>query len=395
MKILYIASHCPFGESYGAQLRTLQIGRLLQRIGSVTMVLVSVAKWDKEILIQVGKEFDLKIVSQLEPDPISGVFNRFRHEFDPTYLNTHGWKVNKDDADIILQFANSHDVTWIHTLRVANLFNKWKWKNTVLDVDDIYSQYHNSSASQSSNLFQRLNSLRKSWLWSRRERNLLDRFDVITVCSDNDKKQLTNSERIHIVPNGFDDPIALEPVTQTHSIGVVGRLDYKPNGDGVDWFVKQVWPRVRNKLPHVEFNIIGYGANEQWKDIDGVNVLGYVDDTSIEIAQWSAMVVPLHIGAGTRVKIAEAFARNCPVISTTIGAFGYDVINDRELLLADEPEDFALACINLIESEEKQYYLAKNGREYFDLNLSWDALEPRVAAAINMVCDKATYNEDS
>ena len=59
-------------------------------------------------------------------------------------------------------------------------------------------------------------------------------------------------------------------------------------------------------------------------------------------------IVPIKVGAGTRVKVAEGFARKCPIVATTIGAFGYDVNNGEEILLADRADDFASACLVLL-----------------------------------------------
>ncbi len=387
-KILYIATHCPFGESYGAQMRTLQVGRLLQRVGSVTMVLASVGRWSDEAIAQTRAEFDLQLVTRAEPEPIRGITGRLRHEFDPRYLNTHGFAVPGKDAEKVFELANSHDVVWLHTLRVANLFRRWKWERSVLDIDDFVSQYHATMASRGADPIRRLVSARRAWLWQRRERDLFDRFDAISVCSEEDKGRLAHPERVHVLPNGFDDPPPVQRPENTTRLGVVGRLDYPPNRDGVEWFLQNVWPAVRRRVPDAEFRIVGTGANDAWRRVAGVSVLGYVDDTSTEIASWAAMVVPLRAGAGTRVKIAEAFARTCPVISTRLGAFGYEVESGRELLLADTPEAFANACIRVLHSKEERARLAEAGRSYFASRLRWDALVPRVEDAIGQVCPR-------
>ncbi len=75
-----------------------------------------------------------------------------------------------------------------------------------------------------------------------------------------------------------------------------------------------------------------------------------MQDPAAEIATWSAMVIPIRLGAGTGVKIADGFSRKCPVVSTQLGAFGYDVQHGRELLLVrdDDPVAFASACVSLI-----------------------------------------------
>jgi glycosyltransferase involved in cell wall biosynthesis len=91
---------------------------------------------------------------------------------------------------------------------------------------------------------------------------------------------------------------------------------------------------------------------------------------------------PIHVGGGTRVKIAEAFSRKCPVVATSLGAFGYKVNDQEELLLADSPETFANACTTLLSNRELGKLLAERAWERFCREWSWNAIGPKVAAAV-------------
>jgi glycosyltransferase involved in cell wall biosynthesis len=93
------------------------------------------------------------------------------------------------------------------------------------------------------------------------------------------------------------------------------------------------------------------------------------------------MVIPLRHGAGTRVKIADAFSRKCPVVSTRLGAFGYEVQHRQELLLADAPAEFAAACISLIKEPASGATMAERAFAAFLKNWTWDAIAPNVWAA--------------
>jgi glycosyltransferase involved in cell wall biosynthesis len=109
-----------------------------------------------------------------------------------------------------------------------------------------------------------------------------------------------------------------------------------------------------------------------------VTRLGWVADTSAEMATWSASIVPILVGGGTRIKIAEAFARGVPVVSTSLGAFGYPVENGRELLVADEPAAFTAACVRLLSEPAAGDELARRGWDLFRANYRWDAIAPAV-----------------
>ena len=103
-------------------------------------------------------------------------------------------------------------------------------------------------------------------------------------------------------------------------------------------------------------------------------------DAAAEMATWSGMVVPIHVGAGTRGKIAHAFSVKCPVVSTSLGAYGYDVRDGRELLLAESAADFAAACIRIVTEPDSGEAMAERAWQQFLTHWSWTAIEPRVWA---------------
>ena len=94
------------------------------------------------------------------------------------------------------------------------------------------------------------------------------------------------------------------------------------------------------------------------------------------------MVVPVRVGAGTRVKIADGFSRKCPIVSTRLGAFGYDVESGRELILADSADSFADACVRVLGGREEAEEMAERAWVRFLERWTWDALAPRVHAAV-------------
>ena len=89
----------------------------------------------------------------------------------------------------------------------------------------------------------------------------------------------------------------------------------------------------------------------------------------------------VRLGAGTRGKIAHAFGRKCPVVSTTLGAYGYGVANGRELFLGDSASDFASACVRAIRQPSEAAEMAERAWQQFLEKWAWDAIRPRVWAA--------------
>jgi glycosyltransferase involved in cell wall biosynthesis len=146
--------------------------------------------------------------------------------------------------------------------------------------------------------------------------------------------------------------------------------------------VNDCWPRIKYEVPEARLRLIGQDSDGPLKphgpDIDG---LGWVANPSDEIRTWSAMVVPLHVGAGTRIKIAHGFSQKCPIVSTTLGAYGYGAIDGREMYLADSAEAFSKACIQAIREPERAAQMAERAWRQFTERWTWDAIRPRVWAA--------------
>jgi glycosyltransferase involved in cell wall biosynthesis len=189
--------------------------------------------------------------------------------------------------------------------------------------------------------------------------------------------------RFHVIPNGYDLPAPAPPWKPAgRRIGMIGKFPYEPNREGLLWFRERAWPLVRREVPDAELRVVGEWSDRMFAgDAEGCTGLGFVEDPAAEMATWSASIVPLRVGGGTRIKIAEAFARGIPVVSTRVGAFGYPAEDGREILLADEPEAFAAACVRLLREPSLGAALAERARALHAAHLTWEAAAPAVAAA--------------
>lgn len=191
---------------------------------------------------------------------------------------------------------------------------------------------------------------------------------ILTV-SEIDKNLLYERYKhpnIYIIPNGVDTeffkPLEIE---ESNQIVFTGTFSHQPNLDAFLYFVKEIFPLVKEKIKEVKFiaagknmpfNIIKLFENE--KDII---ITGYVDDIRTYIAQAKIFIAPLRIGSGTRLKILQAMAMKKCVISTTIGCEGLEVESNKNIVIRNEPTEFANAIIEYYYDKEKREYIAKNG----------------------------------
>ncbi len=144
-----------------------------------------------------------------------------------------------------------------------------------------------------------------------------------------------------------------------------GSMDWQPNEDAVIYFSQEIFPLIRSELSNMKFLIVGSNPTSKvlsLSNIPGVYVTGLVDDVRPYIADASIYVVPLRIGGGTRLKILQALAMKKAVVSTSIGCEGIDVEPDKDLIVSDDPNDFASQVIMLSRNKDLRKRLGENGR---------------------------------
>ena len=179
-----------------------------------------------------------------------------------------------------------------------------------------------------------------------------------------------------VVPNGVAlDHFrpAVSPVSKG-SIVFTGLMTYRPNADGVSYFIRQIMPLVRASYPDAAFTAVGWGLPDEVRPLlgHGVTHTGRVDDVRPYLAKAAVVVVPLRVGSGTRLKVLEALAMGKGVVSTGVGCEGLDVVNGKHLLVADEAEAFAAAVVRLLEDPAEAAELGRRGRLLVEDRYGWE-----------------------
>jgi glycosyltransferase involved in cell wall biosynthesis len=200
----------------------------------------------------------------------------------------------------------------------------------------------------------------------------------VLVVSAKDRGRLLTRRSASLVPNGVTIEIAHSHVEHAQQrLVFVGDCRWDPNALGLKWFVQTVWPRIRAECPHATFAIVGRSANK--------NTLPFADDSAIELADnvpsvrpWfesaTVSVVPLFMGAGTRIKILESLGYSIPVVSTPVGAAGLtdEIGPDLGLLIVDGADAMAAKLLEVLRAPDKARGAALKGRDYVRANFSWE-----------------------
>jgi glycosyltransferase involved in cell wall biosynthesis len=187
------------------------------------------------------------------------------------------------------------------------------------------------------------------------------------------------AQQVRTTPTGVDLEYFCAPTAapRTTDLVFVGSMDWAPNIEGAEWFVREVLPLIRKQKPDCSVSFAGRKPARSILDLAAADPLVVVTRTVPDIRPhlWGATVsiVPLLTGGGTRLKIFEAMAARIPVVSTTIGAEGLPVEHGEHLYLADDPQSFAARCLELMETPEMHSRLACAGWRLVSSRFSWDA----------------------
>ncbi len=257
----------------------------------------------------------------------------------------------------------------------------------VADWHDIQSEVMWRYSEHAASVLKRPYARRTARLLENMERRFLEECDVHTVASERERGKLLQripDARIEVIGNGVDiEYHGANADARRHATDLlfVGSMEYHANVDAVCWFARHVWPQIQDQQPPLRFVIAGRKpapAVRSLATLPGVVVTGMVDDVRPYYRNALAMVVPLRIGSGTRLKILEAMAAGVPVVSTVLGAEGLAVTDDVDILLADSPVAMTNAIRALLDSPERRQRIAEAAAKLVRQHYDWRILGARL-----------------
>jgi len=238
------------------------------------------------------------------------------------------------------------------------------------------------------------------WLYGLQHRRMLDferqalgRFDEVLAVSEQDRDTF---ERLYqgatrkpacVVPTGVDTSYftADEREPNAGRLVFTGSMDWLPNEDAMTFFCRDVLPLIRTRCPEVQLTIVGREPTRGVRNLatqNGIVVTGRVEDVRPFIREAAVYIVPLRIGGGTRLKIFEAMAMGKAVVSTTVGAEGLPVVDDRHLAIADDPQAFADAVIRVLNDNPYRQRLGRSACELVTSRFDWSVVASDLESAL-------------
>lgn len=213
------------------------------------------------------------------------------------------------------------------------------------------------------------------------ERRAVEAYDASVVCSEEDAAALAATAgdeaaaRIAVIPNGVNTvQFAATPLPPEPAVLFPGYFGYAPNSDGARWFCVEVWTRVRQSVPDATLVLAGRKPTPEvlaLGELPGVSVHPDVPSMLPYFQSARAVIVPLRVGTGTRLKALEGMAAGRPVVGTTTGLSGLGITDGVHARIADEPAAMADALVDVLRRDALADSLARAGRAHVEQHFDW------------------------
>ena len=206
----------------------------------------------------------------------------------------------------------------------------------------------------------------------------MNKYDLLVPITSRDMyvlNKMGNKKSAHVAMTGIDfhNLIIDNSNTNYPSLFFIGALDWAPNQEGLNWFIKNLWPRIHTKFPDLIFKIAGRNAPEKIIanfNKPNIEYIGAVDNAYQFMNQNAIMIAPLFSGSGMRIKIIEGMSLGKVIITTTIGSEGIDTNHNENILIADTEMDFIKSIEQLVTDQNLFNKISNNAIKFIENNFN-------------------------
>jgi len=393
MHILFLSQLLPYPLDAGPKVRSYYVLRHLAQTHEVTLV-AFVRSSDTPDAIAHLRSFcrDVHTISMTRSKLKDGAFLAQSLVTGQPFIIARDWAAPM--ATVIaklmqgsVRFDAIHaDQLWMapYALRAQNLATPNAQPLVVLDQHNAVYMIPQRLASAERNPLKRAVLGLEAHKLARYEVETCRRFDHVAWVTSEDYAAVQGQAGCdRPIPNAGVIPICGDPESipavqrcpDARRVTFLGGLHYPPNAQGICWFAETIFPQILAKVPNAILTVMGkhppaalmnYGIPAQ-----NLEVTGYVADPQPYLAETAAFIVPLLAGGGMRVKIIDGWTWGLPIVSTTVGAEGIDWQADTTIRIADQPDEFARAVIDLLQDEISAQQLAQAGRNWVLEHYNW------------------------
>ncbi len=273
-----------------------------------------------------------------------------------------------------------YDIIYSHFYKMSIYMEKYKNYNRVVDLCDCaYLIYDRQVQKEKNPIKKYLIKYERDNMYNL-EKKCIKMFDKCIYISKIDQEFMVDEKTIDkttVIPNGVDTEF-FKNITNKHNpyeIVYVGSMSSAGNHDAVKYFIKSIYPLIKQKIPSVTFKIIGANPRKELVDIvsqdTSITLTGKVADVRLYLASASVAIAPMRIVSGLQNKILETMSMGIPTVTTKAGAEGI-TFDENILLIAENNDDFADKVCILLNDENLRKKYSQISRKFCIENFSWD-----------------------
>lgn len=371
VKVLFVTTRLPYPEDDGRRRLLFNYCRLLHELGHEVGI---VTQSDTSNSHSTSAPDFLAFVKMCEPQhPLSSLLKAAFSLTDSSIpLQVAMGRSNKVQRVIDEVIENwAPDVVICDMVRTTVFLEKWVDKCPIIaNLDDLLSIRYGRQ-SEVSSIRLAWSGKRFGWLLKfplaqhifrtilRVEANRLSRYEIhvarrfahtvlVSEIETNILRRLSCSDQVSCWPMGFDITNSLDMAPMQDKVVFVGAMSVPHNIAAVMFFVESILPLVKQQVPGVKFEVVGKDPPASITNIEEVHFTGYVPNVSVRLRQAKIVVAPLVFGSGIKTKVLEAVANQRPVVATSVAAEGLDFISGQDIMISDDPEEFAKYVVRLL-----------------------------------------------
>jgi sugar transferase (PEP-CTERM/EpsH1 system associated) len=374
LKIFVILSRVPYPLEKGDKLRAFNQIKELSKNNEVFLFALNDIDIDKDAIPELKKY--CSSITTLKLTKLTIVLNLIRTLFDGKPFQVgyfYSAKAQKKIDALIKQLQPDH--IYCQLIRTAEYAKPYQSIPRTLDFMDVFSKGMERRRSTSAFYMKPILGIEYNRLL-RYENKIFEFFNNKTIISDQDKCLIPHpdKETITVIPNGVDTsyfkPIELK---KEYELLFNGNMNYPPNVESVQYLVNKIMPLVWKELPNVRLLISGANPNHKVMELksDRVVISGWMNDIRENFAKSKILVAPMQISIGLQNKLLEAMAMKLPCVTSTLANNALGAKPMEQILVADEPAQYAQCILTLLKEETKLNQIAENGYRYVIDNFNW------------------------
>jgi glycosyltransferase involved in cell wall biosynthesis len=405
LKVLWLAHAIPYPPHAGFLLRSYNLLRELTRFQTVDLIAFIQEPWVRTLFpsLEQGLEESRRAVQEfcrtvtfLPIDAHKRPFGKQRTAVAALLGGgsySTSWLVSERGHTAIRQqvAAESYDLVHFDTVGLAPYRPLAAGTPATLMHQNIESHMMLRRAATATNALARAYFRHEGMKLRGVEQKTAAAFATHITCSELDSirlREIVPNAHAVVVPNGVDCEFFASAGTPTraNSLAFVGTMNWYPNVDAMQFFLRDVWPGLRQQVPGLTLDIAGSNPPDSLvqlgQSLAGVSVRGYLPDIRPLIDGAAIFVCPIRDGGGTKLKILDAFAMRKCVVAHPIACEGIDVTPGRDVILASTPQEFVAAIRALLEDAPRRVALGTAARELVEKQYSFRAIGAQFSSVL-------------